>query len=187
MTRMHHSPPSSEVSTPSQSVASSDLCNAIATYDESLANSLLDSGANPNEIDQHKRNALHMVVVFSSSKPLFNRILDLMQDVNAAMSEGSTALYLATHHDKQDFVNSLLSHPDINPNVQDYFESTALHCAVRKDHLNIVEQLLSHPLIDLTIKDDYNNTPLDVANNVKGGRPIIAQKLMEHLHIISTL
>lgn len=110
-----------------------------------------------------------------------------MQDVNAAMSEGSTALYLATHHDKQDFVNSLLSHPDINPNVQDYFESTALHCAVRKDHLNIVEQLLSHPLIDLTIKDDYNNTPLDVANNVKGGRPIIAQKLMEHLHIISTL
>lgn len=69
-------------------------------------------------------------------------------------------------------IELLLSHPDINPNIQTEFDDTPLHIGCRSDrNINQVKLLLQHSAIDVNIQNNKGDTPLHVslcepANNV---------------------
>lgn len=57
-------------------------------------------------------------------------LLELGANPNAKNSVGRTALHLAIYSNKQDLVNELLAHPDIDVNAEDFSGYTPLHYQV---------------------------------------------------------
>ena len=148
------------------------LCAALEAKDEDAAEALLDGGADPNEVDQYGKNALHMAAWNGCRRPLFQRFLAMVHDVNTGDNEGNTALMLAACHNHLDVVISLMNHPGIDLNVQapqnPYSNYTALHMAVANNHPAILAQLLSDDKIDASLKEGfYKMTPLTMAIDEK--------------------
>ena len=139
---------------------------ALEAKDEDAAEVLLDGGDDPNDVDELGRNALHMAAYNGCSPPLFRRILDMIQNVNArseARREGrSTALILASRFNRLDMVVSLMKHQEIDVNVKDDY-SPALHWGVYINCPAILTQLLSDGRINSSPKNQFNKTPLFLA------------------------
>ena len=58
-------------------------------------NTLLNNGADPNEVDEAGKNALHVAVIMCDDHAVFQRILEGINDINAVDNEGYTALIIA--------------------------------------------------------------------------------------------
>ena len=146
---------------------------AIIASDEMSTNILLDSGLhNPNTDNFHfyprgfgvGMNALHIAARRGCSIILFEKILSMIENVNATDGEGKTALMLATKSGHLDIVISLMNHPEIDLNFRwAYDNSTALHLAIFYDQYDIVVQLLSDVRVDTSLKDNENLTPFELA------------------------
>ena len=140
------------------------LCAALEAKDEESAEALLDGGADPNQVDEDGRNALHMAAEKGCRPPLFHRILGMIHNVNAGNNNGWTALMYAAGFNHLDMVVSLLNHPGIDLNVQDRrYNFTALHWAVNANRPAILAQLVSDDRVDTSLKDTDNDTPLAYA------------------------
>ena len=149
---------------------------AIFAKDKDAAEALLDGGEDPNEVDEKGLNALHMAAWKDCTLSLFNRILDMIDNVNAVTFE-NTALMLAAMWDRLDIVVSLMKHPEVDVNVQDRSNMTALYNAVEMENHAILAQLLSDDRVDTSLKVD-NKTPLKYA--IKYGHDECVKILREH-------
>ena len=94
---------------------------ALEAKDEDAAETLLDGGDDPNQVDGDGRNALHQAAREGCRLPLFHRILGMIHNVNAVTTDwrGWTALMWAAWSNHLDMVVSLMNHPGIHVNVQD--------------------------------------------------------------------
>ena len=163
------------------------LIMSIRMLDMWSANCLLNGGDDPNVTDDYGNNLLHTFLdkEHSEYKVLqcnegenilaeqeentssvintFNRILNLINDVNAVNDYGQTPLMLVVNNDL-DFVISLMEHPNIDLNFQEQEgKYTALHRAIYNDHPSIVSQLLTDYRVDCSLKNVFNQTPLKLA------------------------
>jgi len=137
------------------------LVAALKAKDEVSAEALLNGWHDPNEVDQSGQNALHVAAEKGCRLPLFNRILAMVQNVNAVTTGyRSTALILAAANNHIDVVISLMNHPEIDLNFQGELKWTAMHHAVGWNHPAIVTQLLSDERTDSSLKDHIDWTPL---------------------------
>ena len=102
---------------------------ALKAKDEYSVKVLLD-GDDPNECEDCC-NALITAALYGCNLHLFNRILDMTDDVNAWEHDCQTALTLAAH-DNLDMVIALMNHRGIDLNFQGENDMTALHYAVEK-------------------------------------------------------
>ena len=106
------------------------LLEALEARDEDAAEPLLAGGADPNETDARKRNALHVAAEKGCRPSLFKMILDKIDDVNATDQDGKTALGLAVSNgrfDGRDVLISLMNDRRIDlKNDQDVDIQTAL-------------------------------------------------------------
>ena len=146
---------------------------ALDAEDEDAAEALLDGGADPNEVDEKGRNALHRAAWKGCRLPLFHRILEKIENVNAGKKHGMTALMFAAYIGRLDMVTALMQHPKIDLNVQTREKETALHFAVSKNRPAIVEKLLSDDKIEPSLiikassKSGLQYTPLELAEAKK--------------------
>lgn len=89
--------------------------------------------------------------------------------INTRNCMGDTPLHVACMERFDKGVETLLNHPDINPNATNVFNQTPLHYAFSTNiafypspSVNIVKQLLDHPFIFIDHKDNDNKTPFDL-------------------------
>ena len=154
------------------------LVAALRAKDEDAAEALLDGGDDPNEVDECRRNALHMAAWAGCRLPLFHRILGMIHNVNAVNDMGWTALMWAAAWNHLDMVVSLMKHRWIDVNVQGVANFTALHWAVLLDSHATLAPLLSDDRVDTSLKNDTNMTPLRMAIHCK--RDECVKILREH-------
>ena len=146
------------------------LIAAIRENDQDAVEVFLRNGADANEVDDNDYNALHEATRKGCSIPIFNLILEKIDDVNAGELEGWTALMFAAYYNHLVMVTTLINHPGIDLNARNFAQNTALHFAASKNHIAIVRKLLSDERIDTTLKNNNSDTPLDVAR--KGNKPM---------------
>jgi len=104
-------------------------------------NTLLNNGADPNEVGVDGRNALHVAVIMCDDRAVFQRILEGINDINAADNEGNTALIIAALKGYVLMVTDILKKPHIDINLRDNTGHTALDYANLQNHQNIVSLL----------------------------------------------
>jgi ankyrin repeat protein len=94
--------------------------------------------------------------------------------------EGSTPLHSAAVIGRADIVKLLLSHADIDININSTTRKrrTPLHEAVSSGHLRVVELLLQHERTNAKLKEFYGHTPLRLA--AFGMHLEIANLLLNH-------
>lgn len=73
-----------------------DLNKALVAENWVEVETLLDNGANPNEVGTYGWNALHLAVIVCGDRALFQRILHKIVDINAVDIRGNTALIIAS-------------------------------------------------------------------------------------------
>ena len=157
------------------------LSAAIYASSEKSAVALLNAGADPNEVNRNGYNALHWAAAKGCRPHFFRRLLDRIDDVNAANRYGVTALMCAAEGDQLDILKIILGAPGIDVNVQDNSQDTVLHWAVKNNHPNIVAALLEDGRVDLSIKGYDNKTPLGLAMaETENTDPEIEQILRQH-------
>lgn len=128
-------------------------------FDE--ADTLLDDGANPNFKDGLGQNALHLAVWNNCRQDLFEKILDMIDNVNEGDMHGDTALRSAAYNNKLDFVKALMNHPEIDMNVKNKQHSTALFGAL--DQLGVA--IMDMDMVKLLLSADYKIDCLEKNNN----------------------
>ncbi|VUC37116.1 unnamed protein product [Clonostachys rosea] len=88
--------------------------------------------------------------------------------INKQDVQGWTPLHVAVNNKALDIVESLLEHPDIDPNIVTEDGLTALHIAVMCEDISLVRALLWNPALDCKIKCKKNaQTPLMLAEQAK--------------------
>jgi len=153
----------------------------------------LDSRADPNQVNQYGRNALHTAVAEGCSSHLFGRILALILNKNAVAAGGVTALMFAAMYGRLKMVQTILhlrtfSGP-VDLNVQDENGRTALHHAVNTEAIEVVHELLlrltpaSQSQIDITLRDSNGRTALDLA--MENGNSDIIRLLQDAFRYLS--
>jgi ankyrin repeat protein len=100
-----------------------------------------ESPADPNDVDEAGKNALHVAVMMCEDHALFERILDGIVNINAVDNEGNTALIIAAMQGYDSMVNDILKKPHININLQNNTGHTALYYASQQNHQNVVRLL----------------------------------------------
>jgi len=100
---------------------------------------------------------------FAAQSGFHDEVLSLLKDnpgldVNWTSPADTTALHLASWHDRVEVVKVLLAHPDISVNLKDISGTTPLSCACRIGHVSVVELFLKDPRVDLTLTDNDHRT-----------------------------
>ena len=90
---------------------------------------LLDNGADPNEVGNNGWNALHVAVMTCDDRARFQRILHEIDDINAVDDEGNTALIIAAMGGYELMVTDILTKPHIDINLRNNAGSSALDYA----------------------------------------------------------
>jgi len=89
--------------------------------------------------------------------------------------DGYTTLYYACCYDSIYSLKLLLSHRDIDVNIQTKYGWTGLHCACRHYHIEIVKELLLDARINTLFRDRWERSARDLA--IKEGCLEIANML----------
>ncbi|KAK7422547.1 hypothetical protein QQX98_001570 [Neonectria punicea] len=120
--------------------------------------SLLRHGGDPNH-KHFEQPLMHEIAYFAKHSEAFIEICDALVvgerpiDVNAADSEGDTALMIASRTGNVTLVRWLLSH-DADINALDNFNRSAIYWAVYHIQPLVVEELLkSQPKLDVSISE----------------------------------
>ena len=162
------------------------LFAALLANDSDAAEALLDGEADPNEVDEKGRNALHWAAWKGCRLTTFNLILEKINDVNAVNQYGATALMFAAGNNRLDMVVSLMNHPDIKLNLQERdYHFTALHFAVNRDRVAIVRELLSDNRIDISLKTEWGRTPLmqaRITSDRRGPEARLVLRILERFY-----
>lgn len=167
-----------------------DVCNntplqtAILNGNSQLALDLLNSGTNPNELNDYLESPLHMAAIANDIE-LIDNLLNLGADVNAHGLHNCTALHHAAIHGYYEIVQMLLA-AGANPNAVNYNGNTPLHLANLKgydsdtrfthqsekndaDYVNVNYVEVLKLLVKSGAKSDVLNndglTPLDIAKD----------------------
>jgi len=104
-------------------------------------NTLLNNGADPNEVGLMGKNALHVAVIMCDDRGVFQRILEGINDINAVDNEGNTALIIAATQGYEFMVTDILKKPHIDINIRNNAGLTALDYARLQNHQDIVSFL----------------------------------------------
>ncbi|KAF6751434.1 ankyrin repeat-containing domain protein, partial [Ephemerocybe angulata] len=131
---------------------------------------LLHHGCDPHARDISGRSAMHWAVAMESKWMRVVRTSYALQyllgigslDCNQRDDKGVTTLMLASVG-SLDSLQALLSHPQIDVNVQDEGGKTALHWCCRSGIPEALEMLLSHPRVNRHITDQRGLSALDFA------------------------
>jgi len=85
-------------------------------------------------------------------------------DVNHVESDlENTSLHVSCCDRRVPILKLLLSHRDINVNIQNTWRWTGLHNACRYNHIEIVKELLLDARVDVMIRDELGETARDDA------------------------
>ncbi len=84
------------------------LIIALVTENWDEANTLLDNGADPNEVGKYNMNALHWACLVCDDRALFLRILHGIVNINAVNNKGKTALIIASKFGFYDMVEDIM-------------------------------------------------------------------------------
>jgi len=114
-----------------------------------------------------RRSALTASIIDNSEKRFTGLMEDASVDVNLAdtVTPYSSPLACAVRHERTDFLQALLSHPDINVNYQDSCGNTALMEAANNpghESLKHARYLIEHGA-NINLKDEAGLTALDYA------------------------
>jgi ankyrin repeat protein len=135
----------------------------------SIAEKLLESGANPNVSDSSGSKPL-LIAAQLRSVQLVKRLIEGPADLSAIDDDGRTALHLACHYGHKDVVEELrTAFPGMD--IDDLWSNIPLETAIRRDQRHIVNALLPH-------------TPEDALQRAfwaaaKYGQPSIIKQLLE--------
>lgn len=89
--------------------------------------------------------------------------LKLGEKINNPLSRyKDTPIFYAAAYGREDLLELLLKHPDINVNVQDSTGSTPLHMAISLNRCECIKLLLEREDIDLSIENYYGKTVDDM-------------------------
>ena len=156
------------------------LSAAIYAEDKRSTKALLDNDADPNDIDENGRTALHIAAWKGCSPHALRKILDQVNHVNAKDNDRWTALMLAARFNQLEVVIALMNTPGIDLNAKGgpLNDGTALHQAVLQSHPDIVAQLRADSRADLNVRDRWHRTPGEIA--VMSGHGEIRQMFLQH-------
>lgn len=107
------------------------------------------------------------------------------EEVNAATSMGSTALYAAVIEGHHEVVTLLLTHSHINVNQSNEHGMTPLMRAAEQGDLTMVNAFLTHPHIDVNCKQQDNGTAIFIA--AQNGHIEVVKLLMQKKAMIIPL
>lgn len=146
-----------------------------APHTNTTVQQLLDTRANPNQIDANKTAPLHAAIL--SESPCLAHIellIDRKADPNAAM-EGATPLFLATNKGVTKIVGKLLE-AKAHPFTDKPIPQPLLRASFRGD-TESVKMLLEHKA-DCDVLNDENRTSLILA--ARGGNTETIQELLSN-------
>jgi ankyrin repeat protein len=133
-----------------------------------VARQLLDRGAAINLVSARGRTALFEAVMQNEDEVVKVLLEKQDLDINAVNTKehDRTALMLAACGRHSNIVGTLLTHPAIQPNLQDVNGYTALCYAVIVESYESVETLLTAKVdakVSINIADNFGRTPLSIA------------------------
>lgn len=157
------------------------LFNAVQNKDIQKAQTLLKSGAHPDEtVDLRSSTPLH-VAIESQNYKLVNLLLEYTKNINIKSNDSCAAapLHIAALKGNIKILKKLLKY-GAEVNVTDAFQGTPLHYAIDKinptDTEKSIKILLKNNANPL-LKNDAGKTPIDYARN--NGQYSIASLLEE--------
>jgi ankyrin repeat protein len=109
-------------------------------------------------------------------------------NVNLMNANGETALTMACRKGYFDFVQTLLSFPNIDINMLDKYQRTPLHAAMYTKSEKIVQLLVQDPSkCNVNVQDTYGDSPLHLAIRKVGSTEEDKQHQYEIVRILAAL
>jgi ankyrin repeat protein len=153
------------------------LHHAVEAQSISLVKFLISNGANPSAADRTEHvTALHLAAKLDNPE-IMKILLGECVKVNAAMTNGSTPLFVAAYYGKAENVDLLLKKKaNIALAKNNPHRLSLLYVAAMNGHLNVVNILLKQG-VDINETCLYGRTALYAA--VKRGHLAVAKRLLE--------
>ena len=157
---------------------------ALRNNHDAAAISLLEQGADPNQVNKYDGETLFMKAVRGNHIAFLELLLDKYRvDANGDAAVGFMALHDAVIFGKEDGVEclKLLLEHDADPNKVNEDEDTALHFAVLYGVKKAIKLLLEHGA-DPNLVNEDGNTPLTVAaeNDLDVDMKGVRELLLKH-------
>ncbi|KAI5855181.1 hypothetical protein BZA05DRAFT_472091 [Tricharina praecox] len=147
---------------------------------DSTVRLLIDGGANPEAMENHRRTALHLAAK-SGYDTTVQLLLDHGAKIEAKDKWHNAALHLATMNRKDSTVQLLIDR-GANTEAMNKHERTALHLAATNGHDSIVQLLLDHGA-NINAKDKEHDTALHIAVMTKSEDTLLFEAGNVALHL----
>ena len=146
------------------------LNEAVRLNDIVLVKSLIDGGADVNELDSLGETPLH-VAAMRGYRGIASLLLENGANLNAGDVRGLTPVHMAAWRGNRDMVDLLLNH-GADMNARDKDGLTPMHTAALDGRKEIVALLIGNGA-DVNVKSNKSLTPLHVAA-LSGNRETVA-------------
>lgn len=155
----------------SNTVQYTPLTFAISSKKSLLVSTLLELGANVNELSS-MGTPLHCAITSRNTDAIV-KLLKRGADINTPDQWGQTVVFGALYDKNHEALGHLLAHEGIDCNWQDNAGQTPLHYAVLRDnpHKGMIKKLLENG-VDPTLKDRLGASPIEYARMANDHRLI---------------
>ena len=135
------------------------------SWDE--VDTLLDNGADPNEVGENGRNALHIAVIMSHDRGVFQRILEGINNINANDNEGNTALIIAADMGHYYFVEDIMKINGVDVNHRNNGGRSAMDYARHNYENQIDRQLIFQQVINFLTRQRLPSRLMGLKNKLR--------------------
>lgn len=123
------------------------LNDAMIADNWNLVNTLLNNGANPNDVGTYGWNALHVAVLTCDDRALFRIILHAIDNINAVDINGNTALIIASKFGFYDMVEDIMTINGVDRYHRNNLDLSALDYANQIENLDKRQQVIDAFLV----------------------------------------